>query len=44
MVSLTPETKRNSPEVQNSFSRQEKKKKLGVGLGHTSAAPCPWRW
>lgn len=27
MVSLTPETKCNSPEVRNSFSQQEKKKK-----------------
>lgn len=26
MVSLTPETKCNSPEVRNSFSQQEKKK------------------
>ena len=33
MVSLTPETKRNSPEVQNSFSQQEKKKKTGSGAG-----------
>lgn len=43
MVSLTPETKHNSPEVRNTFSQQEKKKQLGVGLGHISAAPCPWR-
>lgn len=36
MVSLTPETKCNSPEVRNSFSQQEKKKTtptIGRGAG-----------
>lgn len=42
MVSLTPETKRNSPEVQNSFSRQEKKKKNWEwGWGTLLLLPVP---
>lgn len=41
MVSLTPETKRNSPEVQNSFSRQEKKKNWEWGWGTLLLLPVP---
>lgn len=41
MVSLTPETKRNSPEVRNSFSQQEKKNNWEWDWGTFLLLPVP---